>query len=68
MNLMELTQLARQYYISDTGLSETNLIRKIQLAAGVTDCFATGRTSCDDVNCRWRKDCLPDVYLKERAA
>jgi hypothetical protein len=59
--LSELLKLARRYFISDEGQSVANLIRKIQLAEGHVDCFATGRTHCENMTCRWRKECLPDT-------
>lgn len=58
MNKTELLKLAGQYFISDAGLSTANLIRKVQIAEGHLDCFATGKTRCDQMMCRWRKDCL----------
>lgn len=60
MNQKELQRLARQYLIFGDGLSESNLVRKIQRAEGEVDCFATGRTTCDNTTCRWRQDCLVD--------
>ena len=61
MDKSELLKLAGQYFISDTGLSVANLVRKIQLAEGHVDCFSTGRTRCDQMACRWRAECLPDA-------
>jgi hypothetical protein len=61
MDKSELLKLAGQYFISDTGLSVANLVRKIQLAEGHTDCFSTGRTRCDQMACRWRAECLSDA-------
>ena len=61
MNTAELLTLARQYFISDTGLSEANLIRKIQIAEGHIDCFATDKKHCDQIDCRWRRQCLPEA-------
>jgi len=61
MDKSELLKLAGQYFISDTGLSVANLVRKIQLAEGHTDCFSTGRTRCDQMTCRWRAECLPET-------
>lgn len=58
MNKGELLKLAGRYFIADTGLSVANLIRKIQIAEGHIDCFATGKTQCDQMACRWRKECL----------
>lgn len=68
MKKTELLKIARQYFISDTGLSAANLIRKIQIAEGHVDCFATGKTVCDQMACRWRNDCMgeakrPDAEL-----
>lgn len=58
MSQSQLHDLADQYYILDEGLDETTLIRKIQLAEGNFDCFATARVStCNQLGCRWRKDC-----------
>jgi hypothetical protein len=54
----DLIELAHRYFISDSGLSSENLIRKIQVAEGNIDCFKTGKNECDQTACRWRKDCL----------
>lgn len=61
MNRAELLKLAGQYYISDAGQSMANLVRKIQIAEGHVDCFATGKTECAQMNCRWRAECLGDA-------
>jgi len=34
------------------------LVRSLQRAAGVADCFREGRADCDDVQCNWRSYCL----------
>lgn len=65
MDKAELLKLAGQYFISDTGLSVANLIRKIQIAEGHVDCFATDRLRCDQLSCRWRQECLPPEVLAE---
>ena len=61
MNNGELLKLAGQYFISDSGLSVANLVRKIQLAEGHVDCFSTGRTRCDQMGCQWRAECLSET-------
>lgn len=58
MDKADLVKLARQYFIADSGLSTANLIRKIQLAEGHVDCYATGKRQCAQMNCRWRDSCL----------
>lgn len=65
MKKPELLKLARQYFISDAGLSTANLIRKIQLAEGHVDCYATGKTRCDQMGCRWRRNCLGEGNLPD---
>lgn len=60
MNQRDLIELAKKYFIFDAGLSKANLIRKIQVEQGHTDCFATGKRSCDQTTCWWRTDCLSE--------
>lgn len=61
MNKNDLLQLARRYFILDAGLSEANLIRKIQVAEGDVACYATGKDRCAQMVCRWRQSCLPET-------
>ncbi len=65
MTKAELLKLAGQYFIADTGLSTANLIRKIQIAEGHVDCYATDKKNCEQMTCRWRKECLPESSEKE---
>lgn len=55
----EVRNIAKKYHIKASGLSETELIRKIQRAEGNFDCFATASNGeCDQFDCRWRNDCF----------
>ncbi|MCE5181240.1 MAG: SAP domain-containing protein [Betaproteobacteria bacterium] len=57
--LQEARNLAKQYHIKAAGLSETELIRKIQQSEGSFDCFATATNGeCDQLGCKWRTDCF----------
>ncbi len=58
MNEIDLIELAKKYFIFDLCVSKANLIRKIQREQGHTDCFATGKSECDQHDCWWRKDCM----------
>lgn len=58
MHTPELAALAKRYLLSADGLSVPQLVRKIQLAQGNQDCFASGRRSCEETQCPWRDDCL----------
>ncbi|MGE0387777.1 MAG: hypothetical protein AB7Q97_23880 [Gammaproteobacteria bacterium] len=38
---------------------ETSIVRAIQGAAGVSQCFRTeARNACEDYDCEWRRECL----------
>ena len=55
----ELLKLAKKFHISSSGLSNIELIRKLQQCEGNFDCY--GRASegvCDQSGCLWREDCL----------
>jgi hypothetical protein len=67
MNQKNLIELAKRYFICDTGLSVPNLVRKIQAAEGNPECFSTGRKTCSQMSCRWRKECLSDPEECEEA-
>ena len=67
MKKADLLKLAGQYFISDAGLSTANLIRKIQIAEGHIDCYATGKTQCEQMACRWRGSCLGEVGAGDEA-
>ena len=55
----QLLKMAKKFNISPEGLSNVELIRKLQLCEGNFDCY--GRASegvCDQPECLWREDCL----------
>ncbi len=41
-------------------LDLTALVRSIQCAEGLSDCFRRSQGSCDQVDCTWRKYCLDE--------
>jgi hypothetical protein len=41
-------------------LDLTALVRSIQYAEGLSDCFRRSQGSCDQVDCTWRKYCLDE--------
>jgi hypothetical protein len=58
MHTPELATLAKRYLLSADCLSMPQLVRKIQLAQGNQDCFATGKRSCEQNQCPWRDGCF----------
>jgi len=55
----ELLKLAKEFDISHSGLSNIELIRKLQQSEGNFDCYAKASEGvCDQSGCAWRDDCL----------
>ena len=55
----ELLKLAKKFNVAASGLSKTELIRKLQLSEGNFDCYARASGGvCDQPACLWREDCL----------
>lgn len=61
MTQKELLKLAKQFDISDSGLSNIDLIRKVQQSEGNFDCYAKASEAvCDQSECLWRDGCLQE--------
>jgi hypothetical protein len=58
MDIREIHHIAGQFGINPAGKGKTDLIRAIQRAEGIDDCFglAVGK-ECDEKSCLWREDC-----------
>lgn len=55
----EIRDIAKKHHIKTAGLSKIELIRKIQLSEGGSDCFANFRNGefCQ-TGCLWHDDCF----------
>jgi hypothetical protein len=58
MSIRELQKMARCLGINTGGLNKVGLVRAIQRAEGNFACFATASGSCNQINCRFREDCI----------
>jgi hypothetical protein len=58
MNMKEVKEVAKKMGIPCGKMKKTDLVRSIQVAEGNSPCFQTGLSSCDQVNCCWRSDCM----------
>ncbi|MFA7281236.1 MAG: SAP domain-containing protein [Sterolibacterium sp.] len=57
----ELLRLAKKFDIPDSGLSNIELIRKVQQSEGNFDCYAKASEGvCDQPECLWRDGCLQE--------
>lgn len=55
----ELLKLAKKFNIPHNGLTNIDLIRKVQQSEGNFDCYARASEGvCDQAECLWRPDCL----------
>lgn len=59
MLMPEIRKFAQKLGIKTSKLNKTVLVRKIQLAEGNFDCFASEAVNnCDQPECMWKTDCV----------
>jgi hypothetical protein len=58
MSIRDLQKMARCLGINTGGLNRVGLVWAIQSAEGNFACFGTASGSCDQINCRFREDCI----------
>lgn len=58
MLVKEIKEIAKAMGIIPGKMKKALLIQTIQKAEGNTPCFGTSDGSCDQMDCRWRTDCL----------
>ena len=58
MKLTEIQAIAKKRGIKFSRIKKADLIRKIQKEEGNNQCFQKAESSCDQMECCWRKDCL----------
>jgi len=62
MNLTRIRTIAIEKGIKPGKLSKSDLIRTIQRAEGLFDCYATAYQGvCDQLSCAWREDCFAEA-------
>ncbi|MCI5212414.1 MAG: hypothetical protein D3910_27350 [Candidatus Electrothrix sp. ATG2] len=59
MKMKKIRQKAEELGLDAANMKKKDLIRAIQVAEGNFPCFRTENDSCDQINCCWRRDCLP---------
>jgi len=58
MRVVEIREIAKKNGIKTAKLKKAELVRAIQEYEGNNACFQTGITSCDQLGCCWRSDCI----------
>jgi hypothetical protein len=69
MEIEEIRKIAAQLGIDVTGREKADLIRAIQRAEGIAECFGLAVSDdCDEESCLWREDCLFESVAEEIVA
>lgn len=58
MDFNDIKKKAKKLGVKSVAVKKDVLIRSIQKAEGNIECFGIGKTSCDQLKCCWRIDCL----------
>jgi hypothetical protein len=66
MKMQEVREKAKKLGLKTGGMKKVDLIRAIQEEEGNTPCFKTGIESCDQTDCCWRSDCLPEKSAERK--
>ncbi len=59
MNMHAVREKARMLDLKSGKMKKADLIHAIQSKEGNPTCFDTGMDFCDQTECCWRDDCLP---------
>jgi hypothetical protein len=69
MENKEIRRIAAQLGINPAGMEKADLIRAIQRAEGIAECFGLAvPEECDEESCLWREDCLFESVVEENIA
>ncbi|HUW58594.1 MAG TPA: SAP domain-containing protein [Planctomycetota bacterium] len=64
MTITEIRKQAAELGLKVKSRSKAVLIRAIQEAEGNPPCFRTGRITCEQTQCCWLEDCVPEEYAR----
>jgi len=59
MNMQTVKEKAKRLDLNPGKMKKGDLIRAIQAKEGNPACFGTAKDFCDQMECCWRSDCLP---------
>lgn len=69
MEIGEIRKLAVRLGIEPAGMEKADLVRAIQRAEGLDECFGLASAEeCDEESCVWREDCLFESVIEENVA
>ena len=68
MDILEIRRIAGKLGINAAGMEKAELVRAIQRAEGVIDCFGSAADEeCDEEGCLWREECFFESVAEEEA-
>ena len=68
MDILEIRRIAGKYGINPAGMEKGDLVRAVQRAEGIADCFGSAASEeCDEECCLWREDCFLESIAEEEA-
>jgi DNA-binding IscR family transcriptional regulator len=59
----DIRKKAKDMGLSVGRMSKADVIRAIQAKEGNFPCFGSAESECDQTDCCWREDCLPQVKM-----
>ena len=65
MNIQAVREKARMLDLNPGKMKKADLIHAIQSKEGNFPCFGTAKDFCDQTECCWRSDCLPEKSAGE---
>lgn len=69
MDIQEIRKIAKKMGVSTKGMGKAGLIRAIQRAEGIADCFGFAAVEeCEEESCLWREDCFFESVAEEETA
>jgi hypothetical protein len=57
-SMSDIKEMGKKLGVNAAKMQKPELIRAIQKAEGNIPCFATGLTSCSELKCCWRDECI----------
>lgn len=68
MDILEIRRIAGQLGINAAGMEKGDLVRAVQRAEGLADCFGSAAAEeCGEESCMWRDDCLFESVAEEES-
>jgi len=65
MTIREIRKRAKTLGIKPGRMNKLELVRAVQAAENNPQCFRSGLTHCDQTECLWLEDCIPEQFARQ---